>query len=160
MVHRTRPPLPTLTSGQKPVLPRQVGLLMVLYRPVGLRPYSPSVSTDRGQPPLPGAFFSAWPLTCLGFGLVHPRTECQKVPAEFRPIGPCDYDEHRQSGGVCMKKDDNGRISRGKFHAAVPVLWHPYRCCDAASPGRKRNRRLGSGDERGKPIRGEILELG
>jgi len=59
-----------------------------------------------------------------------------------------------------MKKDDNGSISRGKFLAAVPVLRRSYRCCDAASPGRKRNRRLGSGDERGKPIRGQVLELG
>ena len=58
------------------------------------------------------------------------------------PIGPCAYDEHKQSGGVCMKKDDNGSISRGKFLAAVPVLRRPYRCCDAASPGRKRNRQL------------------
>ena len=59
-----------------------------------------------------------------------------------------------------MKKDDNGSIGRGKFLAAVPVLRRPYRCCDAASPGRKRNRRLGSGDERGKPVRGQVLELG
>src|SRR5439155_3123808 len=66
------------------------------------------------------------------------------------PIGPCAYDEQRQSGGICMKKDDNGSISRGKFLAAVPVLWRPCCCCDAASPERRRNRRLGSGDERGK----------
>src|SRR5437762_13536901 len=66
------------------------------------------------------------------------------------PVGPCAYDEHRPSGGICMKKDDSGSISRGKFLAAVPVLLRPYRCCDAASPERKWNRRLGSGDERGK----------
>ena len=58
-----------------------------------------------------------------------------------------------------MKKDDNGSISRGKFLAAVPVLWRPCRCCDAASPERRRNRQLGSGDERGKTVRGQVLEL-